>query len=134
MIAAALGVAPDDLPEPADRHDEGPGLTMVVSLLAAALAQCCAQNKVASGLVGTASDLKSLFRWHSQGQPEDRRPDLAQGWRREVCGATLLDVLSGQVALRVVEPQSDVPVALEPSPARAPVRDPEHDDPTEPAQ
>ena len=54
MIAAAQAVPADELPEPADRHEEGPGLTMVVSLLAAALAQCCAQHKVAAGLVGTA--------------------------------------------------------------------------------
>ncbi len=114
VIAAAQVVGPDELPEPADRHDEGPGLTMVVSLLTAALAQCCAQHRVASGLVGAASDLKSLVRWHGQGQPEDQRPELALGWRREVCGAILLDVLSGRVALRVVDPQSDVPVALEP--------------------
>jgi ribonuclease D len=116
VIAAAQAVAPEALPEPADRHEEGPGLTMVVSLLTAALAQCCAQHRVASGLVGAASDLKSLVRWHGQGQPEDKRPALAEGWRREVCGATLLDVLSGRRALRVVDPQSDVPVALEPLP------------------
>jgi len=116
VIAVAQGVAPDALPEPADRHEEGPGLTMVVSLLTAALAQCCAQHRIASGLVGAASDLKSLVRWHGQGQPEDRRPGLAEGWRREVCGATLLDVLSGRAALRIVDSQSDVPVALEPIP------------------
>ena len=114
VIAEAQAVAADELPEAAERHDEGPGLTMVVSLLAAALAQCCAQYKVASGLVGAANDLKTLIRWHAQGQPEERRPALAQGWRDEVCGQTLLDVLSGRVALRVVDPQSDVPVALEP--------------------
>jgi ribonuclease D len=114
VIAAAQAVPPDRLPEVPDRHEEGPGLTMVVSLLAAALSQCCAQHRVASGLVGASNDLKNLIRWHGQGRPEDRRPELAQGWRQEVCGATLLDVLSGRVALRVVDPQSDVPVALEP--------------------
>jgi ribonuclease D len=87
---------------------------MVVSLLAAALAQCCAQHKVAPGLVGTASDLKSLVRWYTQDQPEAERPELAQGWRHEVCGAPLVDVLAGHVALRVVDPRSDVPVTLEP--------------------
>jgi ribonuclease D len=116
VIAEAQAVAPEELPEPADRHEEGPGLTMVVSLLAAALAHCCAQHKVASGLVGTVSDLKSLARWHGQGQPNAQRPALVEGWRRAVCGATLLDVLSGRAALRVVDPQSDVPVALEPVP------------------
>jgi ribonuclease D len=124
VIAAAQAVGPDALPELPDRHEEGPGLTMVVSLLAAALAQCCAQHKVASGLVGAASDLKNLVRWHGQGQPEDRRPELVQGWRWEVCGATLLGVLAGQVALRVVDPQVDLPVALEPIPPAGDGADP----------
>jgi ribonuclease D len=114
VIAQAQAVPPDQLPEASERHEEGPGLTMVVSLLAAALSQRCAQHKVAAGLVGASNDLKGLIRWHTQGRPEDRRPDLAQGWRRVVCGATLLDVLSGRVALRVVDPLSDVPVSLEP--------------------
>ena len=74
-----------------------------------------AQHRIASALVGASSDLKNLVRWHSQGRPEDRPPDLARGWRRDVCGATLLDVLSGRAALRIVDPQSDIPVALEPS-------------------
>jgi ribonuclease D len=115
VIAATQDVAPEQLPEPAERHEEGPGLAMVVSMLAAALAQCCAQSRIAPGLVGTSGDLKDLVRWHAQGQPEACRPELAQRWRSEVCGTTLLDVLSGRIALRVVDPQSDLPVALEPS-------------------
>jgi ribonuclease D len=115
VITAAQAVAADALPEPAERHEEGPGLTMVVSLLAAALAQCCAEHRLAQGLVGTASDLKDLVRWHGEGQPEPRRPALARGWRREVCGETLLSVLAGRTALRVTDPRSDVPVALEPA-------------------
>lgn len=114
VIAEAQLVPQESLPEPPDRHDEGPGLTMVVNLLAAALAQCAAQHKVAAGLVGASHDLKELVRWNAQGRPESRRPPLAKGWRAEVCGAPLLDVLSGRCALRVVDPQADVPVVLEP--------------------
>jgi hypothetical protein len=69
---------------------------------------------VATALVGVSHDLKELIRWHAQGRPESSRPDLALGWRDDVCGKTLLDVLAGQVALRVVDPQAEVPVALEP--------------------
>ena len=43
-----------------------------------------------------------------------RMPELLQGWRREVCGKTLLEVLSGRRALRIVDPQAEVPVALDP--------------------
>lgn len=114
VIAEAQLVPPEQLPEPPDRHDDGPGVTMVVNLLAAALAQCCAQAKVAGGLVGSSQDLKELIRWQVQGRPEHARPELAQGWRFDVCGASLLEVLSGRCALRVEDPQSDVPVVLEP--------------------
>jgi ribonuclease D len=113
-IAEAQLVPAELLPEPPDRHEEGPGQTMVVNLLAAALAQCCAQYKVAGGLVGASHDLKELIRWHLQGGPESGRPALVRGWRAEVCGTALLDVLAGRCALRVVDPQADVPVVLEP--------------------
>jgi ribonuclease D len=113
VIAEAQKVPTEELPEHAGRHDDGPGLTMVVNLLAAALAQCCAQNRVAAGLVGTSQDLKELVRWHSQGRPAEQQPTLAHGWRAEVCGKTLLDVLEGRCALRVTDPLADVPVALE---------------------
>lgn len=114
VIADAQAVPPEALPEHADRHEEGPGLSMVISLLSAALARCCAQNKVAVGLVGAVADLKDLVRWQIEGQPESRRPALARGWRDLVCGEALLDVLSGRAALRVVDPEADVPVALVP--------------------
>lgn len=112
-IAQAQAVPADQLPEHAERHEEGPGLTMIVNLLSAALANCCSQKKVAAGLVGTTADLKELIRWHSRNLPEDRRPFLASGWRGGVCGETLLDVISGRRSLRVVDPQADVPVAVE---------------------
>ncbi len=114
VIAAAQLVPPAELPEPPDRHEDGPGLTMVVNLLAAALAQCCAQHKVASGLVGASHDLKDLIRWHVHGRPENLRPDLVKGWRAEVCGSALTDVLAGRCTLRVIDPMAEVPVILEP--------------------
>ncbi len=112
-IAQAQAVAGDQLPEQAERHDDGPGLTMIVSLLAAALANCCAQQKVSTGLLGSTNDLKELIRWSLQDRPESSRPHLASGWRNGVCGETLLDVLSGRRTLRVTDPLSDVPVAVE---------------------
>lgn len=113
-IAEAQAVPAEALPPPAERHDEGPGTAMVVSLLSATLARCCGQARVAVGLVGGASDLRDLIRWQVTGRPDDRRPSLARGWRWEVCGETLMDVLTGRRALRVVDPEADVPVALDP--------------------
>ncbi|MDX2036222.1 MAG: ribonuclease D [Isosphaeraceae bacterium] len=113
IIEAAQSVDPDQLPEPAARHEDGPGLTMIVSLLAATLAQCAAQHQVAVGLVGGSSDIKELIRWHTAGRPADKSPSLATGWRAEICGKILLDVLEGRRSLRVVDPEADVPVAVD---------------------
>ncbi|WZO96251.1 HRDC domain-containing protein [Isosphaeraceae bacterium EP7] len=113
VIQAAQATPAESLPEAPERFDEGPGLSMVVSLLAATLARCCAEHKVATGLVGSAADLKELIRWSLDGSLGLPRPVLADGWRDQVCGQTLLEVLAGRTSLRVVDPLAEVPVALE---------------------
>jgi ribonuclease D len=113
-LQRAREVPEDDLPEPPSRFEEPPGLSTVANLLSAALAQCCAQHRIAGSIVANVADLKGLIRWHLEGRPADRRPTLLQGWRADLFGRTLLDVLEGRVALRVANPGSDFPVALEP--------------------
>lgn len=110
----ARAVPEDALPEAASRFDEPPGLSTVSNLLSAAMAQCCAQHRIAGALVANVSDLKNMIRWQLDGRPADRMPSLLQGWRAELFGRVLLDVLDGRVALRVANPGSDFPVALEP--------------------
>ena len=113
ILAAARAVAEDDLPEPTTRPDEGPGLSTVSSLLSSALAFCCAQNGLSSGLVANVADVKHLIRWYLDGCPETHRPSLMEGWRCEICGKVLLEVLAGRRSLRVVDPSSEVPIALD---------------------
>jgi ribonuclease D len=113
-LQKAWEVPEDHLPDPALRVEEPPGLSTVANLLSAALAQCCAQRRIAGSIVANVGDLKGLIRWHLEGRPADRLPALLQGWRADVFGRTLLDVLDGRVALRVADPGSDFPVALEP--------------------
>jgi ribonuclease D len=110
----ARSVPEDDLPELSARHEEPPGLSTVSSLLSAALTQCCAQHEIAGSLVANVADVKHLIRWYLEGASETHAPLLLQGWRAELCGKLLLDVLEGRVALRVADPASEFPVALEP--------------------
>jgi ribonuclease D len=114
-IAEAQDVPLEDLPEHGEKREDGPGGSMVVSILNAALSQCAAEKKVASSLLGTTADLKELIRWHVAGRPEGRQPVILEGWRGEVCGATLLDVVAGKRALRIVDPEAEMPVALDPT-------------------
>jgi ribonuclease D len=114
VLDEARAVPEELLPELPVRVEEPPGLSTVANLLAAALAQCCAQSQVAGSLVANVADLKSLIRWHLEGSDAARCPALLRGWRAELCGSLLLDVLEGRVALRVADPGNEFPVALEP--------------------
>jgi ribonuclease D len=114
-IAAGLAVPDDQLPtlpqQPEDdkSHDEH----VLGQLLGLALASRCAELNVAVPLVGKAADLRHLVRWHVYGEKTGEPPRLTQGWRAEVCGDLLTDVLDGKIALRVADPQSDHPLNFE---------------------
>ena len=97
-IELARSVPDNLLPELAPRYDDAPGASTIANLLAAALAQCCLENKVAGSLVANTSDLKHLIRWRQEGCLETNRPALAEGWRGDLCGNLLLDVLNGRRA------------------------------------
>ena len=43
----------------------------------------------------------------------ERRSLLLQGWRSDVCGQLLQDVLDGKISLRVGDPRSDHPLMFE---------------------
>jgi ribonuclease D len=113
VLEQARAVPEDLLPNPPYRPDESPGASTVANLLSAALAQLCVQSQVAGSLVANVSDLKHLIRWYLDGRPESDRPSLIAGWRGQLCGALLLEVLEGRRTFRVVDPASEFPVALE---------------------
>jgi hypothetical protein len=87
---------------------------MVVNVLGAVLNRSCSEHRLSPGIVGTSSDLRDLVRWYLAGQPDAEAPDLARGWRREVCGDSLLDVLAGRRSIRVTAPGSDDPLTIDP--------------------
>jgi len=82
-------------------------------LLGLALANRCAEMNVALQLVGTTSDLRQLVRSHMNELPDDERPGLTRGWRAELCGDLLTDVLDGNVAIRVADLHSEHPLAFD---------------------
>ena len=114
ILESARAVPEDQLPELAPRHDELPGLSTTTNLLSAALAQCCAQHEIAGSIVANVADLKEMIRWYVDGRSPSQKPALLDGWRSDFCGQLLLDVIEGRFALRVVEPGSEFPVAIEP--------------------
>ena len=111
-IARAVALRPDELPV-VKRNEKDQEEHILAQLLSIALANRCAQAEVALSLVGTSADLKQLVRWHVYGDRSGGLPRLMQGWREEVCGDLLTDVLAGKIALRVNDPHSDHPLIFE---------------------
>lgn len=112
-ISTARAVPDAELPAVPDRGDELRASPMVVSVLTAVLHRCCADQAVSTALAGTASDLRSLVAWHSAGRPRSESPRLLEGWRREVCGEILVDVIAGNRSLRILDPDGEIPIAID---------------------
>jgi ribonuclease D len=111
-VARAVALPADQLPH-VKRHEKDHDEQILAQLLSIALANRCAQVEVAQSLVGTTADLRHLVRWEVYNHRKGELPRLMQGWRAEVCGDLLKDVLDGRIALRVNDPRSDHPLVFE---------------------
>lgn len=118
IIAAVqngLAVKDSDCPNrrPRPEQDSSSDEQMLAQLLGIALANRCAEMDVARSLVGTSADLRHLVRWHVYKEHGGDKPRLMRGWRAEVCGDLLTDVLDGRIGLRVADVNSDHPLIFE---------------------
>jgi ribonuclease D len=86
---------------------------VIGQLLGIALANRCAELNVAKGLVATSADMRHLVRWHVYHDQNGSPPRLTEGWRAEMCGDLLTDVLDGKISMRVADPESDHPLVFE---------------------
>jgi ribonuclease D len=109
-----------DLPESEHpRHHRGAGLSqlnLIGQFLSTALGSICRTQQVAASLVGTAQDVRELiaYRLGLEDYGPDELPALAQGWRAEVVGHLIDDLLAGKTAIRITAPLSDHPLSFEP--------------------
>jgi ribonuclease D len=112
-VRAGQEVPAAELPEKPVFDNSLPDFEALSKLLSIALANRCAEVSVSTGLVGTTSDLQDLIRWHVHHRRQGPPPRLMQGWREEVCGDLLADLMDGKVTLRVTNPTSDHPLVFE---------------------
>lgn len=112
-VQGALAIPDDELPDKFSKEDSGTEEPVLGRLLALTLANRCEELDVSAGLVGTSADLKELIRWYVNGCPDEARPSLETGWRAEVCGNLLRQVLEGKISLRVSDARSKHPLVFE---------------------
>lgn len=117
-IAAAVQRALD-LPDeacPAPQQRELPAqLTLLGQFLSTALGSICRAASVAPSIVGTASDVRDLVAYLLKlpGIDHTEQPALATGWRAQVVGNLIEELLSGKVAVRIRDPLADEPLEFE---------------------
>jgi ribonuclease D len=88
-----------------------PQLNLVGQFLATALGGICRNAQIATGLVGSAEDVRDLvaYRLHLEGS-RSTPPALAHGWRAEVVGKVIDELLQGQLAVRIHQALAEQPL------------------------
>jgi len=98
-VTAALALPPSSWPHiPLEKKPE-PESTGVVELLQAVLKARAAEAEIAPTLLATSADIQALVDGKQKGVEVDL--PLLRGWRRQVAGDLLLQVLGGVTAVRV---------------------------------
>lgn len=113
-IETALKLSDSELPS-LDRRPVRSQLNVLGQFLATALGSICRSAGVAPSIVGTAQDVRDLIAHHlGLTDPQEEVPLLATGWRAEVVGKVIDDLISGKLTVSITDPQADEPLAFEP--------------------
>jgi ribonuclease D len=93
-----------------------PQLNVLGQFLTPALSSICRSAGVAASLVGTATDVRDLIAHRlgfvnsdSEGSP----PLLARGWRAQLVGNLIDELLMGKKSIRIVDPLSEHPLGFD---------------------
>lgn len=115
VIAEALQVPDAELPQkPRNRRQESSSDEQVISkLLSLSLSNRCAELDISQTLVANNRDLTELVRHHRFHSNGHDIPRILEGWRQDVCGKLLLDVMDGKVGFRVAAPGADTPLEFQ---------------------
>jgi ribonuclease D len=90
-------------------------LNLLGQFLSPALSSICRSANVATSLAGTAGDVRDLIAYRLEfGTWGDAPPPLlATGWRAELVGHLIEDLLAGRKSIRIDNPLSEQPLAFD---------------------
>ncbi len=113
-VQRALDLDDDECPSPLHRESTA-HLTVLGQFLSSALSSICHSADLAPSLVGTASDVRDLvaYRLGMDSNGSGEPPLLGRGWRAEVVGRLIDDLLAGKLAIRIGDPRADEPLVFE---------------------
>jgi ribonuclease D len=112
-IERALELPDDACPRPPRREEPGAKRIVLGQFLAAALAGLCREVNISPGLLGGPGDVRDLIAWRLGERDEAAPPALAVGWRAEVIGRRLDELLEGKLSVHIHDAAADQPLAFE---------------------
>ena len=107
--------APLERGERSSQREPPSQLNLLGQYLTPALTSICRKAEVAASMVGTATDVRELiaYRYGFNGADVSEKPALLQGWRAELVGNLLDDLLSGKKSIRIADPRNEDPLAFD---------------------
>jgi ribonuclease D len=91
-------------------------LNLLGQFLSPALSSICRSANVATSLAGTATDVRDLIAYRlgfGNSDGESAPPLLARGWRAELVGHLIDELLAGEKSIRIVDPLSEHPLGFD---------------------
>lgn len=95
LVVAALDSSPDAWPELPSSARSEPNVDAEVDLMMAIVRLRARQHGIAIPTLASHSDLVAIARGHYE------NVDILKGWRREIIGAELLELLEGRISLSI---------------------------------
>ncbi|MEM6330438.1 MAG: ribonuclease D [Planctomycetota bacterium] len=91
-----------------------PQLNLLGQFLGPAINSICRGESMAASLVGTATDVRDLIAYRlGYAAPDGEPPTLAGGWRADLVGNLIDDLLAGRKSIRIADPRSEHPLAID---------------------
>ncbi len=96
------------------KYGKGHPSPMLTQFLSAALTCICRTKKISPAVVATADELRDFVKFRLDGSDgEIAPPTLLTGWRAEIIGRDLDDLLTGKLGMFLDNPTSDMPIRFQ---------------------
>lgn len=112
-IARALVLDDDELPQRSHKSSQRQ-LATIGQFMHMALNGICRSESISPGIVATVDDVRDFVASHcGLDRQNNDEPILKQGWREEIAGDRLRQLLQGRITVRVGDPLADDPLLFE---------------------
>lgn len=111
-VRRGLEAPPERIPK-SPRNDTPSQLNLLGQFLAPALGTICYRAGIATSMVGTASDVRELIAYHMGYSDKHSPPALAQGWRAELVGNLIEELLDGKKSIRITNAKAEDPLVFD---------------------